>query len=138
LVNLATKGQAEGTLSSEGGRAALRHATQTAVSLLFPFAPHVASELWEALGGERLWVEPWPQADEAFLVQDTVTVVVQVNGKLRDRIEAPAGLADAELVAIARERPRVAAAIEAAGGRNGARVVREVVVPDRLVNLVVA
>jgi leucyl-tRNA synthetase len=66
-----------------------------------------------------------------------VTVVVQVNGKLRDRIEAPAGLSEAELVAIARERPRVAAAIEAVGGGNGARVLREVVVPDRLVNLVV-
>ena len=88
-------------------------------------------------GGERLWVEPWPQPDEAFLVQETVTVVVQVNGKLRDRMEAPAGLSEAELVAIARERPRVAAAIEASGGQNGARVLREVVVPDRLVNLVV-
>ena len=137
LVNLATKGQAEGTLGSDAGRAALRHATRTAVSLLFPFAPHVASELWEAIGGERLWEEPWPQPDPEFLVQETVTVVVQVNGKLRDRIEAPAGLSEAELVAIARERPRVAAAIEAAGAGNGARVLREVVVPDRLVNLVV-
>jgi leucyl-tRNA synthetase len=138
LVNLATKGISEGALTSGPGRTAQRHATQTAVSLLFPFAPHVASELWEALGGERLWETPWPGADEAYLVQDTVTVVVQVNGKLRDRIEAPAGLPEAELIALARERPKVAAAIEAAGGANGGRVVREVVVPDRLVNLVVA
>jgi leucyl-tRNA synthetase len=132
LVNLATKGQAEGELGSPAGRRALRHASQTAVSLLFAFAPHVSSELWEALGGERLWAEPWPDADPAFLVAETVTVVVQVDGKLRDRLEAPPGLGAEELAARARVLPRVAAAVD------GRTVVREVVVPDRLVNLVLA
>ncbi|HMO00915.1 MAG TPA: leucine--tRNA ligase [Miltoncostaeaceae bacterium] len=131
LVNLATKGAGEGLFQDEAGRAALRYASQTAVSLLFPFAPHVTSEMWEALGGERLWKEPWPEAAPEFLARETVTVVVQVNGKLRDRAEVAAGTPDAELVALARALPKVSPAIE------GRQVVREVVVPDRLVNLVV-
>ena len=131
LVNLATKGAGEGLFGDEAGRAALRYASQTAVSLLFPFAPHVTSEMWEALGGERLWREPWPEAADEFLARETVTVVVQVNGKLRDRAEVAVGTPDADLVALARALPKVAPAIE------GRQVVREVVVPDRLVNLVV-
>jgi leucyl-tRNA synthetase len=132
LVNDATKSRAEGTLAGPAGAAALRHATQCVVSLLFVFAPHAASELWEALGGERLWVAEWPEADEAFLERDAVTVVVQVNGKLRDRIEVPAGLSDADLAARARALPKVVAAID------GKEIRREIVVSDRLVNLVVA
>jgi leucyl-tRNA synthetase len=131
LVNLGTKAVAEQAIATDAAREALRYAAQTATSLLFPFAPHVSSELWEALGGAGLWREPWPQADPAFLERDTVTVVVQVNGKLRERLEVPVGLPDAELAARARELPRVLAAVD------GHEVVREVVVPDRLVNLVV-
>ncbi len=130
LVNLGTKGVSEGTIEGDRARDALRYAAQTAVSLLFPVAPHVASELWEALGGGPLWREPWPEADPAFLERDTVTVVVQVNGKLRERLQVPAGLPSDELIAQARELPKVASAVD------GREVVREVVVPDRLVNLV--
>ena len=130
LVNLGTKGVSEETIATDRAREALRYAARTAVSLLFPFAPHVASELWEALGGGMLHREPWPVADPAFLERDTVTVVVQVNGKLRERLEVPVGLAQEELVARARDLPRVASAVD------GREVVREVVVPDRLVNLV--
>jgi leucyl-tRNA synthetase len=132
LVNLATKAAGEGAPEDPVERQALRHATQTAISLLFPFAPHVTSELWERFGGARLWEQPWPTADPEFLARDAVTVVVQVNGKLRDRLEAPPGLPQDELAARARELPRVAAAID------GRPVLREIVVPDRLVNLVVA
>jgi leucyl-tRNA synthetase len=130
LVNLGTKAVAEEAIGSEREREALRYAAQTAVSLLFPFAPHASSELWEALGMGELWREPWPRADPAFLERDTVTVVVQVDGKLRERLEVPVGLAQEELVARARDLPRVLAAVD------GREVVREVVVPDRLVNLV--
>jgi leucyl-tRNA synthetase len=130
LVNLATKGEGEGAYAGPVGRAALRYASQVTVSLLFAFAPHVSCELWEALGGRELWAEPWPEADPDLLAAETVTVVVQVDGKLRDRLVAPPGLDEGELVARARELPRVAAAVD------GRRVVREVVVPDRLVNLV--
>ncbi len=129
LVNL-LRGRGGGEASGVAADAE-RYACQSAVSLLFPFAPHIACELWEALGGQRLWATPWPQAEPALLRRETVTLVVQVNGKLRDRVEAPVGLADAEAAAIARDLPKVAAAI---GERS---VVREVVVPDRLVNLVV-
>ena len=131
LVNDATKARSEGTLSGDAGAHALRYATQTVVSLLFVFAPHLASELWEALGGERLWVAPWPDADEAFLERESVTVVVQVNGKLRDRLEVPAGLAEDELAARARLLPKVQAALD------GHAIRREIVVADRLVNLVI-
>jgi leucyl-tRNA synthetase len=131
LVNDATKARSEGALTGDAGAQALRYATQTVVSLLFVFAPHIASELWEALGGDRLWVAPWPEADEAFLERESVTVVVQVNGKLRDRIDVPAGLADEELAARARALPKVRAAID------GKAIRREIVVADRLVNLVV-
>jgi leucyl-tRNA synthetase len=87
--------------------------------------------MWAALGGEDLWRAPWPQADPAFLERERVTVVVQVNGKLRDRLEVAPGTGQDAVVAAARGLPKVAQAID------GKRVVREIVVPDRLVNLVV-
>ena len=130
LVNEATKARSEGALDGDVGAHALRYATQTVVSLLFVFAPHIASEIWEALGGERLWVAPWPEAGAAFLERDAVTVVVQINGKVRDRLEVPAGLDEADLVARARSLPKVQAALD------GKAIRREIVVPDRLVNLV--
>ena len=76
---------------NEIGRApddpAERFATETAVSLIQPYAPHVAEELWERLGvGGGLWESLWPVADPALLEQETVEVVVQVNGKVRDRL----------------------------------------------------
>ena len=67
-----------------------RFAAETAVSLIQPYAPHVAEELWTVLGHERLWEEPWPEADESQLVRETFELVVQVNGKVRDRFEVDA------------------------------------------------
>ncbi len=131
LVNQATRGRADGALAETAyGRRALAHAARRAVSLLMPFAPHISCELWEALGGERLWVEPWPTPDERYLVATEVTIVVQVNGKLRDRFAAPVGSADADLADRAKALPKVAAAID------GKELIREIVVPDKLVNLV--
>jgi leucyl-tRNA synthetase len=131
LVNMATKGVGEGAYEGALGARALRYAAQTAVSLLFPFAPHAACEMWEALGGEALWRQPWPEADPELLATDTVTIVVQVNGKLRERLQAEAGADQDELLRRVRALPKVAGAID------GKTVVREVVVPDRLVNIVV-
>ena len=65
--------------------ATLHFATATAASLIFPFAPHTASEVYESLTGERVWETPWPAADLSLLERDVVEIVVQVNGKLRDR-----------------------------------------------------
>jgi leucyl-tRNA synthetase len=131
LVNRATRGLSEDGLGeSEEGRSALAHAARRAVSLLMPFAPHISCELWEALGGGRLWREPWPVADERYLVATEVTIVVQVNGKLRDRFDAPAGSDQADLLEQAKALAKVVAATD------GKEIVREIVVPDKLVNLV--
>ncbi|MDX6634730.1 MAG: leucyl-tRNA synthetase [Solirubrobacterales bacterium] len=116
--------------SAEGG-AAVRFATATAASLIFPFAPHLGSEVYERLTGGRVWEQPWPEANPDLLVSDTVTLVVQVNGKLRDRIEAPAEAPKEELLRLARESEKVAKHLD------GQEIVKEIVVPGKLVNLVV-
>ncbi len=113
------------------GAAAVRFATMTAASLIFPFAPHLGSEVCERLGGGRLWEQPWPVADPALLSSDTVTLIVQVNGKLRDRIEAPAEAPEERLLELARASEKVARHLD------GKEVVKEIVVPGKLVNLVI-
>jgi leucyl-tRNA synthetase len=110
---------------------AARFAVETAVSLIQPYAPHIAEELWSALGGSRLWAEPWPVADESQLERETIVLVCQVNGKVRDRVEVPAGLPDEELVRLARSSERVQAHL------NGGEPRKVIVVPDKLVNFVV-
>jgi leucyl-tRNA synthetase len=109
---------------------ASRFAAKTAVSLIQPYAPHVAEELWSRLGQERLWDEPWPVADEAMLERDAIELVLQVNGKVRDRIQVRAGLPEAELVELAKSSEKVQIHL------NGQEP-RAFVVPDKLVNLVV-
>ncbi len=121
----------DGLYGNPGGLAAVRFATATAASLISPFAPHLGAEVWERLEGGRLWETPWPVADPELLASDTVTLVVQVNGKLRDRIEASAEASEADLLALARESEKVRA------HTDGKQVVKEVVVPGKLVNLVV-
>jgi leucyl-tRNA synthetase len=113
------------------GAATVRFAAATAASLAFPFAPHLGAEVWERLEGGRVWETPWPQADPELLSADTVTLVVQVNGKLRDRIEAAADAPESELLALARKSEKVRRHLD------GREVVKEVVVPGKLVNLVV-
>jgi leucyl-tRNA synthetase len=108
----------------------LRFACASAVSLIHPYAPHIACELWERMGGEELWDAPWPVADPAMLVADQITYAVQVNGKLRGSVEVPADLAQDEILARARAVPNVAAHLD------GMTVRKEIVVPGRLVNLV--
>jgi leucyl-tRNA synthetase len=118
-------------LSKSPDDPAARFAAETTVSLLQPYAPHVAEELWERLGHERLWEAPWPQADPSFLEDDTFELVVQVNGKVRDRFRVPVDLAEDELIARAKESPKVQAHL------NGGKIRQTIVVPRRLVNLVV-
>jgi len=108
-----------------------RFAAETAVSLLQPWAPHIAEELWERLGNERLWETSWPEADPALLERDTFELVIQVNGKVRDRIEVPAGLPDDQLAERARASEKVQAQL------NGKEIRKTIVVPGKLVNLVV-
>jgi leucyl-tRNA synthetase len=108
-----------------------RFAVETAVSLIQPAAPHIAEELWERLGHARLWEGPWPVADPAMLERETFELVVQVNGKVRDRLEVPADLPEDELVARAKESPKVQAHLD------GGEIKQTIVVPRKLVNLVV-
>jgi leucyl-tRNA synthetase len=121
----------DGLIGDPEGGAALRFATATAGSLIFPFAPHLGAEVWERLDGGRVWEEPWPEADPELLARDTVTLVVQVNGKLRDRIEVAVDAPEEELLERARESENVARHLD------GKEIVKEVVVPGKLVNLVV-
>ncbi|TMK69179.1 MAG: leucine--tRNA ligase, partial [Actinobacteria bacterium] len=109
----------------------VRFAIATAASLVFPFAPHLGSEVYEQLTGRRVWEEPWPQADRDLLVADTVALVVQMNGKLIDRLQAPADASEEEQERIARESEKLAARLD------GREIVKTVVVPGKLVNFVV-
>jgi leucyl-tRNA synthetase len=119
-------------LSKDRSGSDSRFAAETAVSLIQPYAPHVAEELWSRLGHERLWEAPWPVADPQMLEVESIEVVVQVNGKIRDRLHVSPDLAEDELVALARESERVRAYID------GVEAARTVVVPGKLVNFVVS
>ena len=118
-------------LHRDADREARRFAVATAASLVFPFAPHLGSEVYEMLTGARVWEEPWPEADAAMLQTDTFQLVCQVNGKVRDRVEAPTGAPREELEKLAMAARGVQAHL------NGHQVVKVIVVPDKLVNIVV-
>jgi leucyl-tRNA synthetase len=96
------------------------------------YAPHLGEELWEKLGHtESVSASPWPQYDEALTVESEVTVVVQVNGKIRDKFTAPAGTPRAELEKTGLTLPG------ALKWTQGQTIVKVIVVPDKLVNIVV-
>ena len=103
------------------------------VLTLAPFAPHLAEELWHRLGhAQSLAYEPWPAYDPALVVEDTVTVAIQVNGKLRATLELPRGTSQqaAREAALADEHVRRYV--------EGAEIRKVIHVPDKLLNLVVA
>ncbi|MBN2022667.1 MAG: leucine--tRNA ligase [Pirellulales bacterium] len=109
-----------------------RAAMEGLVLLLSPFAPHLAEELWQTLGHEKtLAHEPWPSFDEALIKEDVVEVPIQIQGKLRARVEVPAEADAAATLAAAKASPRVAELLE------GRTIVKEVVIPGRMVNFVV-
>ncbi len=119
---------------SDQGRA-LRHETlQTMVLLLNPVTPHVSHALWQALGHAETVLEdvPFPQADPAALVRDSVTLAVQVNGKLRGTIEAAADAPREQIEAAALAEPNVAKFVE------GQQIRKLIIVPGKIVNIVVA
>ncbi len=107
-------------------------AVRTLLRLVAPMVPHIAEEAWALLGGEGLIIDaPWPVADPAMLVDEEVTYVVQVNGKVRDRLVMAKGLGQDHVSAAALATDRIAALV---GGQTPKKVI---VVPDRLVNIVV-
>lgn len=114
-----------------------REAMESIVILLSPYAPHIAEELWALLCGDRhakrgcASVQPWPQWDESALVQSSIELPVQVNGKVRSKIQVPPDSTDEVVLKVAMEDAKVAASME------GKSVVKSIVVPGRLVNIVV-
>jgi len=118
--------------TGDAGRALRHEALETMVLLLNPFTPHTSHALWQTLGHAETLVEdvPWPQADPAALVRDSVVLAVQVNGKLRGTLEAAPDAPREQLEAQAMVLPNVVAAME------GKSVRKVVVVPGKIVNIV--
>ena len=103
------------------------------VCVLAPFAPHLAEELWQQLGhGQSLAFEAFPDYDESKVLAEQVELAVQVNGKMRAKVQVPADADAQQVLAAAKAEPKVSQAIE------GKKIVKQIVVPGRLVNLVVA
>ena len=118
-------------VNSEQDQAVIKHALDQAVLLLSPVTPHMSQALWQLSGRDVLIVdEPWPQADPQALVQDQVTVVLQVNGKMRGKVEVAADATKEQVESLARENENVAKFIE------GKTVRKVIVVPGKLVNIV--
>lgn len=115
-----------------GNSAAWRAAVSTLVQILAPFAPHVAEELWQQLGNEQsVHISGWPVWDDALLVSDVVTIVVQVNGKVRTSIEMPADATEKDVTETALADERIKQYTE------GGEPKRVVYVPGKLLNIVV-
>jgi len=120
------------TDQSEQGRAVRHEALEAMVLLLNPVVPHISHALWQVLGHPQSVLEdqPWPKADPAALVRDTLTLAVQINGKLRATIELPTGASKEDAEALARAQPQVVHFLE------GLSVRKVIVVPGKIVNIV--
>ena len=118
-------------LRAQASSGSLRFALASAASLIFPFAPHVGADAYHLLTGERVWEEPWPEADPALLERDSYELVCQVNGKVRDRVQAASGMGEEELKQLALAAPNVREHIK------GREITKVIVVPGKLVNIVV-
>ena len=102
------------------------------VKMLSCICPHIGEELWQQLGhNDTIAFEPWPTYDEAKTADDTVEIVVQINGKVRAKLNIAVGTAAPEAIALAKADAAIAAAVD------GKTVVKEIYVPNKLVNIVV-
>ncbi len=121
------------TLQSEDGarRETLDAAVDTVLLLMAPMAPHITAELWERRNGSHVHTQPWPVADAAMTTVATATMIVQVNGKVRDRIDVDAGISEDDAVATALASEKVQAHL------NGGEPKKVIARPPKLVNLVV-
>ena len=109
-----------------------KHDMEQFVLLLAPFAPHIAEELWQLMGHtETLAYEQWPQCVESLLVEEEIELPVQVNGKVRAKIKAPVDAGKDELLELAKASPLLEKYLA------GKQLVKEIVVPGRMINLVV-
>jgi leucyl-tRNA synthetase len=105
---------------------------RTLVMLLSPITPHICDELWVRMGNEpSLFERAWPEADQSLAEEESITIVVQVNGKVRDNIEVPAGTDMDDAVETALEREKINKYVE------GNEIAKTIKVPDKLINFVV-
>jgi leucyl-tRNA synthetase len=110
----------------------VKEAINTLLLLLSPFSPHICEELWQLSGNkESVCLQPWPVHDPAALLQDEVEIVVQISGKVRDRITVPAGLTEEQLRQIALASDKIKQLTQ------DKKIVKTIVVPEKLVNIVV-
>lgn len=117
---------------NEQNLALVKFGLKNLVLLLAPFAPHISEELWANLGGNQsVHLQNWPEYDPASLEMDEITLVVQVNGKLRDKISVPKGISREDLEAKVLAEPKISKHLA------GKEVVKVIIVPEKLVNLVV-
>ena len=117
---------------SAQGRAVMQESLQAIVLLLSPIVPHITHELWDVLGENSSLIDhAWPKVDESALVKDSLQIIVQVNGKLRSRIEVPASASKDEIEAAATNDENVKRFTD------DKQVVKVIVVPGKLVNIVV-
>ena len=102
------------------------------IKMLSCICPHIGEEIWSILGhNDTIAYESWPVYDESKTADDTVEVIVQINGKLKGKVNAPVDMDKEELLALAKTDEKVASAIE------GKTVVKEIVIPNKIVNIVV-
>jgi leucyl-tRNA synthetase len=118
-------------LRSDVDRSAVDESIAVLLKLLAPMVPHLAAEAWDKRYGGHVHEQPWPVADPELLVEDAVTLVIQVNGKVRDRIRVEASISEAELIDLALASSAVAHHL---GGNEPRRIVTK---PPKLVNIVV-
>ncbi|MEL7400018.1 MAG: class I tRNA ligase family protein, partial [Pseudomonadota bacterium] len=118
-------------LATAGGRSVVSEGLNAVVRMLSPMAPHIAQELWTAFGNDGLVLDAaWPEVDESALVKDSIVLVVQVNGKVRAKLDAPANASKDDLEAMAMADTAVQKQID------GKTVRKVIVVPGKLVNIV--
>ena len=116
----------------DANQAFLKKAIQVLVVILSPFTPHICEEMWESLGFEgSLAKVSWPEYDEAALVKDTIEIVVQINGKVKEKMVVENNLSREELEKTAMENDAVKALTD---GKN---IIKVIAVPNKLVNIVI-
>jgi leucyl-tRNA synthetase len=132
LINLLYQYAVE-EVQDEPTQHALREAAEATTLLLSPFTPHIAEDLWRQLGhADSILLHPWPVYDPTLIQEEEVTIVIQVNGRVRSRLTVPASIADGDLQAAVLQHERIQEWLTGKGVR------KVIVVPQKLVNIVVA
>ena len=102
------------------------------LNFLSPFAPHITEELWEKLGHNKsIFLEKWPQYDEKLIKEEEITLVIQINGKVRDQIKVAAGVKEGEAKKLALAQEKVIKYME------GEKIIKIIFVKDKLINFVI-